>query len=39
VKAANISGTKNRDYLKDKINELAMNRKNKNITDLLLRNK
>jgi hypothetical protein len=31
VKPADISGTKKREYLKGKINELAMNSKNKNI--------
>jgi hypothetical protein len=34
VKSADISGIKTREYLKDKINELAMNSKNKNIRDL-----
>jgi hypothetical protein len=33
VKPADISGKK-REYLKDKINELATNSKDKNITDL-----
>jgi hypothetical protein len=32
--AADISGIKKREYLKDKINELAMNSKKKNIRDL-----
>jgi hypothetical protein len=31
VKAADISGIKKREYLKDKINELATNSKNRNI--------
>jgi hypothetical protein len=34
VKSGGISGGKKRKYLKDKINELATNRKNKNIRDL-----
>jgi hypothetical protein len=34
VKPANISGIKKREYLEDKINELATNSKNKNIRDL-----
>jgi hypothetical protein len=34
VKPANISGTKKREYLKGKINELATNSKNMNIRDL-----
>jgi hypothetical protein len=33
-KPADISGLKKREYLKVKINELAMNSKNKNIRDL-----
>jgi hypothetical protein len=34
VKLADISGIKKSEYLKDKINELATNSKNKNIRDL-----
>jgi hypothetical protein len=34
VKPADISGIKKREYLKDKINELARNIKAKNIRDL-----
>jgi hypothetical protein len=34
VKPADISGIKKREYLKDKINKLALNSKNKNIKDL-----
>jgi hypothetical protein len=34
VKPADISGKEMREYLKDKINELATNSKNKNIRDL-----
>jgi hypothetical protein len=34
VKPADISGIKRRDYLKDKINELVTNSKNKNSRDL-----
>jgi hypothetical protein len=34
VKPADISGLKNREYLKDKMNELATDSKNKNIRDL-----
>jgi hypothetical protein len=34
VKPADILGVKKREYLKDNINELAMNSKNKNIRDL-----
>jgi hypothetical protein len=34
VKLVDISGTKKREYLKDKINELATRSKNKNIRDL-----
>jgi hypothetical protein len=34
VKPAGISGIKKREYLKDKINEFAVNSKNKNIRDL-----
>jgi hypothetical protein len=34
VKPADISGIKQREYLGDKINELAMISKNKNIRDL-----
>jgi hypothetical protein len=34
VKREHISGIKNREYLKDQINELATNSKNKNITGL-----
>ena len=37
MKLANISGTKNREYLKDKINALETNSKNGNIRDLNLR--
>jgi hypothetical protein len=37
MKPADISGIKRRDYLKDKINELAINCKNKNIRDLYRR--
>jgi hypothetical protein len=33
VKPADISGIKKREYLKDRINELATNRKNKNIRE------
>jgi hypothetical protein len=34
VKPADISGIKKREYQKDKITELAMDSKNKNIRDL-----
>jgi hypothetical protein len=34
LKPAGISGIKKREHLKDKIDELAMNNKNKNIKDL-----
>jgi hypothetical protein len=34
VKPADLSGIKRREYLKDKINDLATNSKNKNIRDL-----
>jgi hypothetical protein len=34
VKPADISGIKKNEYLKDKINELTTNSKNKNIGDL-----
>jgi hypothetical protein len=34
VKPSDISGIKRREYLKDKIKELARNSKNKNIRDL-----
>jgi hypothetical protein len=34
VKPADISGIKKKEYPKDKINELAMNNKNKNTRDL-----
>jgi hypothetical protein len=34
VKPASITEIKKRDYLNDKINELVMNRRNKNIRDL-----
>jgi hypothetical protein len=34
MKPADISGNKNRKCLKGRINDLAMNSKNKNITDL-----
>jgi hypothetical protein len=34
VNPADISGIKKREYLKDKINELGTNSKNKNIRDL-----
>jgi hypothetical protein len=33
VKPADLSGIKRREYLKDKINDLATNSKNKNIID------
>jgi hypothetical protein len=33
VKPADISGIKKREYLKEKINELATNSKNRNIRD------
>jgi hypothetical protein len=34
MKPADISGITKREYMKDKINELAMKRKNKNTRDL-----
>jgi hypothetical protein len=34
VKRADISGEKKREYLKDEVNELATNSKNRNIRDL-----
>jgi hypothetical protein len=34
MKPADISGIKTREYLKDKLNGLATNNKNKNIRDL-----
>jgi hypothetical protein len=34
-KTGGISGIKKREYLEDKINELAMNNKNKNIRDMV----
>jgi hypothetical protein len=34
VKPGDISGIKKKEYLKDKINDLATNSKNKNIRDL-----
>jgi hypothetical protein len=34
VKPADISGIKKKEYLKDKINELATSSKNQNIRDL-----
>jgi hypothetical protein len=37
VKLADISGKKKREYLKDKINELATNSKNKNMRNLYRR--
>jgi hypothetical protein len=34
MKPTGISGIKEREYLKDKINEIAMNKTNKDIRDL-----